>query len=470
MPRDSTLKRTIIACLFLYPPHQLFAAPGEWVAFGDIRGHIESCGCSPATDYGGVQRIANLVAKIQEQRPEVMVFDLGNSLSPTDDIKTSQNKMTLVRGLHQVTQTKAVLADPLSLKARAKKDPLKPYVLSNTKSAKKSADHPPAPFILHQKTLIFGFLSPKLASFSTPVDQRFAGLVTHTKNKHPESNQAILLFRGTSQELKTLLKLNIFDQIIRGNPSPSEQPMDGTEVHSPLQLQFSPSVWSVPLAGTGILFSNFGLAQKFIPINLSAISKPKKTIPPKAVPFEFSPQAQNPLTNLSPPKVPIVWLDKKHQLGDALKQEYQNYQHLALEQTNHLLKKPSGNPLGFVGSFVCQSCHPNAFKTWKSSAHASALPTLQKNKKDKNYECLSCHTVGLGKKDGFKNPQATPELAGVGCESCHGPRKHHLASPTQKQQSPIQEAKKSCTGCHKPPHVANFNYQHKWPLISHGKS
>ncbi|HSF15499.1 MAG TPA: cytochrome c family protein [Vicinamibacteria bacterium] len=90
----------------------------------------------------------------------------------------------------------------------------------------------------------------------------------------------------------------------------------------------------------------------------------------------------------------------------------------------------------YVGSTRCRKCHIKEFKSWQESAMAKSFELLKPGvraeqktaagldpKKDysKDTECLPCHTTGLGKPGGFVDIAKTPELAGVGCESCHGP-------------------------------------------------
>lgn len=98
----------------------------------------------------------------------------------------------------------------------------------------------------------------------------------------------------------------------------------------------------------------------------------------------------------------------------------------------------------YIGSNKCKKCHLAEHKSWAKMKHATALETLQpgqatENKtkfkldptKDysKDATCVACHTVGFGKPGGYAIPDAadekavkeSKELAGVGCESCHGP-------------------------------------------------
>lgn len=89
----------------------------------------------------------------------------------------------------------------------------------------------------------------------------------------------------------------------------------------------------------------------------------------------------------------------------------------------------------YVGNKACSGCHKAEFADWQRSAHGKSVEVLSSGKKasakskaglaDKDYskddKCLKCHTTGFGKDGGFKSMDSTPELAGIGCESCHGP-------------------------------------------------
>jgi hypothetical protein len=117
---------------------------------------------------------------------------------------------------------------------------------------------------------------------------------------------------------------------------------------------------------------------------------------------------------------------------------------------------------GFVGSQACVDCHPDEHenyskyaakaKSWKSIAvMASDL------KPHELKECYECHTTGYGQ-GGFVSIEQTPELANVGCESCHGPGEAHaesgdpadITSPTDVSQ---------CESCHTSDRVSAFKYK-----------
>jgi hypothetical protein len=115
----------------------------------------------------------------------------------------------------------------------------------------------------------------------------------------------------------------------------------------------------------------------------------------------------------------------------------------------HLMPEVKGlrNPVEvtYAGSQACKSCHEHAYAVWTKSPHFHAYKTLVGAKKPGNRqydpECIVCHTVGFGIRGGYvseaktpyiekkKTIEGTPNLHGVGCESCHGPCSVHVKNP-----------------------------------------
>ncbi|HEY2911177.1 MAG TPA: multiheme c-type cytochrome [Gemmataceae bacterium] len=113
------------------------------------------------------------------------------------------------------------------------------------------------------------------------------------------------------------------------------------------------------------------------------------------------------------------------------------------------IQSPKSN-LSYIGSEKCLSCHGGEHKKWSESKHGhamNALETLAKRPGLRNLdpECVVCHSIGFGFKTGYVNPDKTPNLKHVGCESCHGPGSGHAAAPKDetllKYQSPWKQAK-----------------------------
>ena len=122
----------------------------------------------------------------------------------------------------------------------------------------------------------------------------------------------------------------------------------------------------------------------------------------------------------------------------------------------------------FIGSAQCGSCHIDEYKkfltyskkskSWESiKIMASDLTQAEQEK------CYRCHTTGYGQ-GGFKNYKETPELADVGCETCHGPGSKHAASGGDPAfiKKPTD---KTCQKCHVQERVSAFR---KRPILHAG--
>lgn len=89
----------------------------------------------------------------------------------------------------------------------------------------------------------------------------------------------------------------------------------------------------------------------------------------------------------------------------------------------------------FVGAAKCKKCHLKQYKSWAETPMALAFDNLKPGERaaekealgldpaadyTTNADCFSCHATGAGHEGGFVSLADTPDLAGVGCESCHG--------------------------------------------------
>jgi len=123
----------------------------------------------------------------------------------------------------------------------------------------------------------------------------------------------------------------------------------------------------------------------------------------------------------------------------------------------------------FVGSKACSQCHEQQygnFTKYSKKAHAwdSIAVMKPKLKEDELKQCYECHTTGYGKKGGFVSHEATPGLADVGCESCHGAGGAHAESGDPKLIT-RRPALDTCTACHSSQRVEDFHFK---PLLFSG--
>ncbi|MFN7144346.1 MAG: multiheme c-type cytochrome, partial [Myxococcota bacterium] len=121
----------------------------------------------------------------------------------------------------------------------------------------------------------------------------------------------------------------------------------------------------------------------------------------------------------------------------------------------------------YVGADTCAACHPTAAGAWKASAHAHALATLKDNQAGSNPSCLPCHVTGFGHPGGWAGA-ATPTLADVGCEACHGPGSAHVAAPAAGYGD-LPRGPAACVACHTHDNSPDFRFDAYWPAIVHGR-
>jgi mono/diheme cytochrome c family protein len=123
----------------------------------------------------------------------------------------------------------------------------------------------------------------------------------------------------------------------------------------------------------------------------------------------------------------------------------------------------------YIGSVNCEQCHAEQygqFQKYSKKAHSwqgvsKMLPDLTPQEQA---DCFTCHTTGYKKPGGFVSYEKTPNLADVGCETCHGPGSLHADSGDTdfiKKKPEVEE----CSVCHNADRIQNFNFK---PLVYSG--
>ena len=136
-----------------------------------------------------------------------------------------------------------------------------------------------------------------------------------------------------------------------------------------------------------------------------------------------------------------------------------------VDEEDLLEQMPRSSGPEYAGSRICMSCHAKAAEKWQASKHAVALATLEREHHDRDPDCISCHVVDIQKQNGFRTRTETPDLADVGCESCHGPGLAHADLPKAHEMPNV--VKDSCTKCHTVNNSPRFNFESYWRQIAH---
>ncbi|NRA44426.1 MAG: hypothetical protein HRU09_05670 [Oligoflexales bacterium] len=451
-----------IHILFLKP---CLAEKGiDWLAFGDIRGNIETCGCDPRTDLGGIERIASLIARERAKDPHILVLDLGNNFHKNEAIKSKY----LAHGLSLI-RADASLVNYSELQTDHKLWGKRPFVIGNLD--KSHVAFPlTQPYIIHKNTVVMGYHWDEehkkyLKRWDHQLQQTYHKII----QEYPD-HKKVLLFSGPMPDLRKATKSSWFDLIVSSNTKHEDEKPGFEEKENPDSLMRldQPFIRMVPLGGVGVLRGG-KLMQQEAPSVAKLLESSNNSSSPQAFPSLTDNLNTQKIDSFPISSIAVSWLDYTFDEGSPLKDLMREYNTETKEVFEKIaksrLKDLKNSP--FIGAAACKSCHPDAFKKWSESGHAKAYDILTKAGKDKDPECVSCHVLGFSEKGGFISKTKSPQFAHVQCENCHGPRKSHSLNPSVKP--PQHEPKKICTSCHHVPHSSNFVYEKYWKKIEHGK-
>lgn len=138
---------------------------------------------------------------------------------------------------------------------------------------------------------------------------------------------------------------------------------------------------------------------------------------------------------------------------------------------------PADSPY-YRGATYCATCHNGGiggdqYAAWSQHHHAEALESLEEIGFGSNPACLPCHTVGAHGlnaapelDNGGYDETAVERLAGVQCESCHGPGSDHPAGDTLGVTVGETMAASLCGQCHTDEHHPTYD---EWEESGHSE-
>ena len=429
-------------------------APARWLAFGDLRGHVESCGCDPRTDLGGLNRLHYFLQLEKKANSPFLLFNLGNNLSAPPHVRKDS---TMVQFLAQLRPTAALLnrRELTRLDLLRQHMPTSHWLLSNHKASKQWWHK----VIITPEAVVLGYTyTPALAKdvqrFTPQMAGRWQKILRQQQGKH-----SYLLFAGELQDLQAIVRSVNFDTIIAANTSADDAPATHQEKLQPQRLVLTAGkrqIHMTPLAGQGVLRGGAMLTNAVTADFSKIFEKNENEV------FKKQKNTSLPLEKIFR-VTRVSWLDRAY--ADESAAFWQAYQRavqkdFAAQEEKGRMQLAESN---FIGAAACLGCHQQQYQVWKNSAHAQAMQTLQHKKKEQDGECVACHSVGFGA-GGYVSLRLSPHLAGVQCENCHGARKAHILDP--KRKAGVKTAF-TCRQCHHPPHTAEFDQAAYWQKIKH---
>ncbi len=438
--------KCVALCLTFFPLNSAMAA--KMLVFGDVRGHMEPCGCDPRTDVGGMRRVGAAVVRYRAMNPD-MAFLFSGNLVDYSNMKSAPESI-LPDALVAINPDVSLLN---TLEWRATRSgkalPAVKWVLSNAEG--KDLPSGVSKAITIGETEYFGVLDVKSPGLS-PVDQNLKKNLKKL-SRVTDPTRRVLLFSGSTKVLTQLAADGFFGTIILSNQTKLGVEADDAERRNESLLirQIGQKTAYVNPFGGGGLLRLGGLEATDFPKLLGA-TETKSKDPLFGLPLARFFHWLDPAEESAVP-TELLRLTEK-----ARNQDQARFQDLVAARSKDLASTP------FAGSQSCESCHKSAYEAWKSSKHASAMATLIAKQRQEAPPCVECHVLGFTAKGGYVNEAKSPQFANVQCENCHGSRLEHVNNPTIKVKVSASE---SCAECHTPPHSPGFEYKSYWEKIKH---
>jgi len=427
-----TLVSAAVSCVTLSTPDQTRTI--TLIYSGNLDGELEPCGCSEEGDLGGIKRRVNMVDQLRREVPDLFLISTGGLLISD----TPQDRLTseyILKGLAEINyDAVGIQWRDLAFGKEYLSQYELPFVVSNMKD---SIFKPNRIIRKNQGELAyFQWLDPaadpqrQMQGEHSMVSEDVDSLKQDIKIAKRHGAITVLASTLTLEEARKQLPLDNVDiLIIRANYEKYGEPQ---QLGRTLVIQ--PGSRGMRLGRLDISMTRSGDIEKW---QHEVIALPK--------------------TVGDAPRM-AGWYD-----------EYNAEVKLQYEKSIALRKALETGESPFAGEIQCQSCHQQEYAIWSKSRHAHAFYTLQDVKKAFDPNCIICHTVGFDKRGGFIDPDTTPSLMHVQCESCHGAAREHVESGGTRQVSNADWPNiKMCSQCHTQPHSPGFNFDKYWPKIAHG--
>ncbi len=403
---------------------------------GNLDGELEPCGCSEEGDLGGIKRRVNMVDTLRREDPDLFLISAGGLLIS----EMPQDRLTsdyILRGLTKLDyDAVGIQWQDLAFGKEFLLQHDLPFVVSNMKDSdfKPNRIVRKGPYTL----AFFQWLDPE----SDPKRQMKGehGMVSEDTDG---LRQALAIAKGEGATT-ILASTLILDQ------AQQRLPLDDVDI---LVIRANYEEYGEPQRVGGTLVVQPGSrGMRLGRLDLTTGSN----------------------GDIAKWHHQVIALPKS--VGDAPRMEdwYEDYNAQVKQQYEKSVAMRKALETGespFAGAEQCQSCHQQEFAVWSKSHHAKAFYTLQDVKKAFDPNCIVCHTVGFDKVGGFIDPDTTPSLMHVQCESCHGAARKHVESGGLQ---PVANADwpgiRMCQQCHTQPHSPSFNFDSYWPKIVHGTS